>query len=442
MSWSAWKPSKEMPWDARRATHLWRRAGFAPDWATIQQSLKEGVEATLDRILEPPADSYASFDDLATTIGEAAVGADSSDRLRAWWIYRMMFTPYPLEERLTLMWHNHFATSNDKVQNVSLMYGQNTRLRKHCLDDFGVLLKQVVKHPAMLIWLDADSNRKEHPNENLARELLELFTLGEGNYNEADIPEAARCLTGWTVSNYQFAQIEKFHDPGEKRLLGRADVSDGNQLLDALVKQPATARRVVWRLCQEFFADSTLGNEKWQNEAMVELANEAQQHQLSTKWIVRKILASEYFFADANIRSKIPSPAQYIVGPIRALEMQRKPPSTLILAEQFRIQGQDLFHPPNVFGWNGGRDWINTRSILARRRFAQQLLEGNMHQVAREYDVLQLPKRYETEFNSPVSFYNQLLLSGGENERLKSTGSDELREQIIQMISDPITQLV
>jgi uncharacterized protein (DUF1800 family) len=164
---------------------------------TIQQSLRDGWERTIDRLLgfskrdqsdaAIDAKSEAQFEHLATTIGDAAVGTSNADRLRAWWVFRMLMTPRPLVERMTLMWHNHFATSNNKVQDVSAMYEQNHLLRKHSLDRFGELLKGVVKHRAMLSWLDAAANRKEHPNENLARELMELFTLGEGHYSEQDV---------------------------------------------------------------------------------------------------------------------------------------------------------------------------------------------------------------------------------------------------------------
>ena len=438
MSWTKWQPSADQPWDIQRVSHLWRRTGFMPDWATIQWSLREGVEATIQRILSFDSQEYPAFEELATTIGDAAVGADSADRLRAWWIYRMVFTPHPLQERLTLLWHNHFATSNDKVRDVGLMYEQNNLLRQHCQGNFAELLTAVTKHPAMLVWLDADSNRKEHPNENLARELLELFTLGEGNYSETDIPEAARCLTGWTVVNKQFAQVERFHDAGRKELLGTSAVRDGDALLKHLSGMPATARRVVWRLCEQLFASEQLAD-----DAIDQLAAEALSANLNIAWILNKILHSEEFFAPSNIRSRIASPAEYIVGPIRALEMQRKPPSTLILSEHFRIQGQDLFHPPNVFGWNGGRDWINTRSILARQSFAAKLLEGKMHQLTNQYDVTYLPDAYSVPTGERGAFFERLLLGSEDGLKTEASASEqELLKLIAGFVSGPISQLV
>ena len=156
---------------------------------------------------------------MARTIGDAAVASGNPNRLKAWWLYRMLFSPDPLGERLTLMWHNHFATSNRKVQDLALMREQNDLLRQHARATFGELLHAVVKHPAMLVWLDADANRKGHPNENLARELMELFTLGVGNYTEDDVQAAARALTGWTVVGGRFGFRETRHDDGEKVFL-------------------------------------------------------------------------------------------------------------------------------------------------------------------------------------------------------------------------------
>ena len=391
MIWSVWQPSQKQPWDVKRVKHLLRRSGFSPDWKTIQAGLSNGVEKTIDQVLDfgPQDESTQQFESLAKTIGEAAVGADSADRLRAWWIFRMIMTPKPLEERLTLLWHNHFATSNYKVNSVAAMYEQNLLMRTHCLGKFSDLLRSAVKSPAMMIWLDASTNRKEHPNENLGRELLELFTLGEGNYNERDVTEAARSLTGWTVTTQKVHVEPAYHDPGKKTILGTTHSFNGDGLLDFLVKQPATARRIAWRLCRMFFGEQIVDE-----PAMKALADGLLAHDLDLKWAVETILRSELFFSDANIRSRIASPVEYVIGAIRCLEMNKHPPSTFFLAAQLRHLGQDLFHPPSVFGWPEGRAWIDTRSVLARTQFAEQLVEGQFHQSKTPLDVSILPKQY------------------------------------------------
>ena len=428
MSWSSWQPSKEQPWDWRRVIHLWRRAGFAPDWGMIQTSLREGYEATLQRVLNPDPTKRQPFEELAETIGEAAVGADSAERLRAWWVYRMLMTPFPLEERMTLLWHNHFATSNLKVQDVALMHEQNHLLRKHSLGKFDQLLQSVVKHPAMLKWLDADSNRKEHPNENLARELLELFTLGEGHFGEQDVVEAARCLTGWTIDERKFRFNEKTHDEGVKSVLGVSGKMNGSQLLDFLLKQRATANRIAGRLCQLFFGEGAI-----EANAHESLAEQLSENGLDLGAAVETILRSEYFHADKNFGCRIAGPSEYIIGTLRALEVQERPPSTLLLAEQFRRLGQDLFHPPSVFGWGEGRQWINTRTVLARQAFARQLVAGGLYQNRHPFDLNRLPQRHSQFGND---FYSQLLL-GKQNLHV---GDDE--EQLVRLICDPETQLV
>jgi len=447
MTWSIWQPTRNQPWDIKRVKHLLRRAGFTPDWKTIQASLSNGVEKTIDQLLDfgTKDKTTLQFESLAETIGEAAVGADNADRLRAWWVFRMMMTPRPLEERLTLLWHNHFATSNDKVKNVAAMYQQNRLLRFHCIGRFSELLRSVVKSPATLIWLDASANRKEHPNENLGRELLELFTLGEGNYSEHDVTEAARSLTGWTVKGLQFHDEPAYRDSGEKAILGTTQSLDGDGLLELLLKQPATARRVCWRLCQMFFGERSVDE-----TAMQELTDGFIAHDLDLRWAVETILRSELFFSEWNIRSRVASPIEYVIGSIRCLEMSQRPPSTILLAAQLRRLGQDLFHPPNVFGWPEGRSWIDTRSVIARCNFADQLVEGYMHQIKTPLDGSRLPMQYgfANSTKQTEAFYVDLIADGmGPTGlvNLENASNDEnamFRTMISQTISSYENQIV
>ena len=173
----------------------------------------------------------------------------------------MLFSPDPLGEKLTLLWHDHFATAQSKVQDPGLMRRQNDTLRKHARGRFGDLVNASVREPALLLYLDAQANRKGHPNENLGRELMELFTLGEGNYTEADVKEAARTLTGWTVESGQFAEVADKHDGGDKTVLGRTGAWTGSDLVKMLVDHPATAERVVMKLCRQFFGEKAVSAE-------------------------------------------------------------------------------------------------------------------------------------------------------------------------------------
>ena len=256
--WKRYTPSAAEPWDVRRVVHLHRRAGFAATWGEIERDLLNGPDDAVDRMLSGrsrAAGQVAEFAEMADVIGEAAVSSGNPDRLKAWWTFRMLFSPDPVAERLALMWHNHFATSNAKVDNLELMYGQNVIFRDFGRAKFGDLLRTVVKDPALLLWLDAESNRRQHANENLARELMELFTLGEGNYTENDVKQAARALTGWTVSRGRFRNVPEYHDAGEKTILGKTEAFAGSGLLDLLLRQSATAWRIAWRICDALFGE-------------------------------------------------------------------------------------------------------------------------------------------------------------------------------------------
>lgn len=455
-SLSEWTPTPQERWDIVRVAHLHRRAGFTPEWMIIQQSLRDGWEQSIDQLLdrgkrehaeyELDEKSEAQFEQMAETIGDAAVGLSNADRLRAWWIFRMLMTPRPLVERMTLLWHNHFATSNNKVQDVSAMYEQNHLLRTHSLGRFGDLLKSVVKHRAMLSWLDAASNRKEHPNENLARELMELFTLGEGHYSERDVAEAARCLTGWTIRGHRFEFVPAMHDAGEKVVLGHRGAMDGDGLIDLLLVQEPTSKRIAGRLCEMFFGEG-VANE----ETVSELAMGLRANGLSIAWGVETILRSRLFFSNANIRSRIASPVELVIGTVRALELHQDPPSTLLLAAEVRKLGQDLFHPPNVFGWPEGREWIHTRSVLGRHGFVDALLAGKLH--ASEHapiDFESLSERHGFAGQREAALKFTSLLFSNQTKKAEPTESEagrntsaelRARRDILQIMTDPENQL-
>lgn len=375
-AWAPYESTDDAPWNRRRVAHLHRRTAFAASWPEIERDLAEGPEAAVARLLAGKARLDATppdFEAMAGMIGDAAQASGSPNRLQAWWLYRMLFSPDPLGERLTLMWHNHFATSNRKVQDLVYMRQQNELLRRHARGPFGELLGAVVKHPAMLAWLDADANRSGRPNENLGRELLELFTLGVGNYEEADVREAARALTGWTIAGQSFRFAAARHDDGEVTLLGRRGKLSGDDLLAVLVEHPATARRVAWRISTVFFGDGVV-----EGPMLDALAAELHERKLDVGWAVETMLRSRLFFASQNLRSRVLGPVEYIVGAVQALGLRKPPPSTLLLAEWSTRMGQELFYPPNVGGWPEGRSWLGSKAIVARANFAAALSEGRL----------------------------------------------------------------
>ena len=220
--WAPYAASDEAPWNLRRVVHLHRRAGFAATWNEIRRDLQDGPGQSIDRLLHGQA--RQGVPDSFQTVAERLAGHPGKiEALKAWWLYRMYAGPDPLAERLTLLWHNHFATGYDKVRDTVAIRRQNEIFRQYGRGRFGELLRAVVHDPALLIALEAPANRKAKPNENLGRELMELFTLGIGHYTEGDVKEAARSLTGWGVKDDAFTEAEASHDPGEKAVALRLD---------------------------------------------------------------------------------------------------------------------------------------------------------------------------------------------------------------------------
>jgi uncharacterized protein (DUF1800 family) len=342
------------------------------------------------------------------------------------------------------MWHNHFATSNLKVNNLTAMLRQNELFRQHARSGFDELLRAVIKDPAMLVWLDADVNRKGQPNENLGRELMELFTLGVGHYTESDVKESARCLTGWTVQNGLFQDDHTQHDDGEKTVLSRCGKWRGDDLLDILLEQPATAERLAWRLCDTFMAPGVVSRDD-----LKALAVGLREQRLNVGWAVGKILRSTAFFAERNIGGRILGPTEYVVSAARMLELFDPAPSMMVLADWIARLGQDLFYPPSVFGWLGGRNWISPRTAVQRGRLAEALISGEFVGRAVALDAAALARKhgYGKDYEEMLSFYLRLVL-GSESTpdwrgRLtKSLGPKPDMSQVIALIlSTPEAQL-
>jgi uncharacterized protein (DUF1800 family) len=299
------------------------------------------------------------------------------------------------------------------VQNLVLMREQNDLLRGHCRAPFGELLQAVVKHPAMLVWLDADANRKGQPNENLARELLELFTLGLGNYTEPDVQAAARALTGWAVIGGRFGFREARHDREEKIFMGRSGAFGGDELLQSLLEHEATSQRIARRICSLFFGESAVDDAQ-----ILALAAGLRENDLKIDWAVEIVLRSQLFFAENNLRSRIAGPVEWCIGAIRALECASPAPSTLLLAEWVTRMGQDLFYPPNVGGWKEGRSWLGSHDILGRANFAAALVDGRIWHPSQTRDLWHLVNRHRKtdELDEAVPWLAELLWGAGPEE--------------------------
>ena len=369
--WATYVPDA-MP-GLRRVVHLHRRAASPPP-GTRSRDLKDGPGASIDRLLEGKPRSCGvpgGFAAFADRLADLALAAPDAIRLKGWWVHCMLFGPDPLAERLTLMWHDHFATSNLKVNDLALMRRQNETLRSLGRGPFGRLLHAMLRDPALLFWLDAPENTNGHPNENLARELMELFTLGFGHYTEVDVKQGARALTGWKIVGNEGRLIPARHDPGSKTILGRAGAFDADGLAGLLLEHPATPRRMAWRLCREFLGEGTVDD-----RAIDALATGLRASGLDIAWGVATVLRSRLFFGVANLGRRVASPIEFAVGAVRALEMFDPAPNTLVLADWCGRLCQDLCYPPNVGGWTGGRAWITTRSAIGRANLAAALIGG------------------------------------------------------------------
>lgn len=429
--WTAYTPDASLPWNRQRVVHLHRRAGFAPTWSEIERDLKDGPAAAVDRLLAGKAtdQSPPEFASTASLLADAAVAPDDVGRLKASWLYRLLFSPDPLTEKLTLMWHNHFATSNAKVHDTGAMRRQNDVLREHARSPFGALLNAVLRDPALLNFLDAGANRKGHANENLAREMLELFTLGIGHYSETDVKEAARALTGWTATLLSYSETESSHDHGGKTIFGKKGAWSGADLIRMVLDQPATARRIAWRLCDAFFGEKAVSP-----EAIAVLGDELRRRKLDVGWAVGTILRSKLFFADANLRTRISSPVEFVIGAARALEMFDPAPSTLALAEWCGRLGHDLFEPPNVGGWPGGRTWIGPRTIIGRANFAKALLDGPSAGRPIPFDAVAFAGKHGAKADALGVFYSRLLYGVEPGDELRKRLAGARGNQVVALL--------
>lgn len=370
------------------ARHLLARTGFGPtaadvaDYAplTRAQAVERLLATTHRKALLPPPASMASTEPLRYPGPQASVEARRAFNqrnvrdgleLRAWWMQEMASTPSPLTERMTLFWHNHFVSSQQKVRFARLMYGQNVLLREHALGSFATLLHAVAKDPAMLVYLDVAQNRRGQPNENFAREVMELFMLGEGRYGEQDVKEAARAFTGWSVDRDSGAFVFRraLHDGGRKTVLGHSGRFDGDDVLDLLLARPETATHVVGKLWREFVAP---------DDDAAEIARIAARFRASgydLRVALRELLTGDAFYAPQARGALVKSPVELVVGALRQLGLA--PDDGLPLALAAAQMGQNLCSPSNVKGWPGGEAWINATTLLARKQYLERLARGD-----------------------------------------------------------------
>ena len=388
------RPLDRSHWNERTAAHLLNRAGFGATPAEIQAAAARDPRGVVDELVDYPGkreiplptflqdtsarersprirDRGLSEEERRRRVQEAQRSARQHLlELRGWWLFLMRHTRHPLQEKLTLFWHGHFATSQDKVKPVLPLFNQNQLFREHGHGNWENLLVRISQDPAMLIYLDNARSSARQPNENYARELLELFSLGEGHYTEEDIRAAARAFTGWSLDQEEFTFRERafMHDDGEKTFLGRSGRLGGRDILTQILAQ-REAPRFICRKLWEFFAHAA------PDETLVdELAARLKGSGYELKPLLKEMFLSEAFYGPKSYRTQIKGPVQWLVGFCRSLDcpLPTAPASVFLL----RSLGQELFAPPNVKGWDGGPAWITSANLLNRYNLAGLLLKG------------------------------------------------------------------
>jgi uncharacterized protein (DUF1800 family) len=372
------------------ARHLLSRASFAAAPAEVDSFARLTREQAVDRLLpttdkprvtpppewvrEPvtPAPQVRAMSTEERQVwqrGNVARGIE----MRGWWLQEMTATPNPLSEKMTLFWHNHFVSSQQKVRQPQYLYRQNLLLREHALGNFGAFLHAIARDPAMVIYLDSASNRKGQPNENFAREVMELFTLGEGNYSERDIKEVARAFTGWSIDGDkgEFVFRKAAHDDGVKTVLGQSGAFDGDAVLDVLLAQPQTAEFIVRKLWLEFVSPNVNPSDAAE---VKRIAGVFRDSRYDIRAALRALLTSDAFYAPQHRAALVKSPVDLVVGTLRQFQFTTGDvaPFALVVAQL----GQNLFSPPNVKGWPGGDAWINSTTLLARKQFLDRLFRS------------------------------------------------------------------
>lgn len=367
-AWARYEPAPDQPWNLALAAHLYRRAGLGAGWVELDRALARGPTATLDDLLDPP-DTTKAFDAAADDYETAAARSGDAASLTAWWLRRLAETPAPLQERLVLFWHGHFAIGAAAVADVPVFHRHLQRLRSGALGDFATLLRSLLDDPAMYVALGGDQNRRAQPNLRFARPWLEAFTVGPGVAADRDVTELARALTGWFVYGGKLRFIEREHDGGDKELLGHRGSFGRDDAAGVLAAHPATARHLARELFREFVSEAVVPP-----DALLEPLAGRVGRPGGIRDAVELVLRSNLFFSGHARLQKIKSPVELAVGLARSLEAAAP---TVPIARDLVNLGQRLDEPPTVHGWTGGVDWINSITIASRLKLCRAMLEGS-----------------------------------------------------------------
>ena len=367
-AWSTFTPTNRQPWTLTQAAHLYRRAGFGVGRGVLQRAVAGGMQQCVKQILHGNQESPLFQDEMAR-MTRGIVASGNLQSLATAWLYRMLKTPDQLHEKMTLFWHGHFATSAAKVEDAFLMQQQNDLLRKHASGGFSEMVQAISQNPAMLLYLDSANNRKTHPNENFARELMELFCLGEGNYTEQDIRELARCFTGWEVRNRAYRFNKYQHDFGKKSFLGTQGALTGQQAVAHVISTPAASLFIARKLVKYYVMDEPAAAD----ELLAPLAQRLRKDQFQIRGTLEMIFRSNLFYSEHAVARKIKSPVELVVGIMRGLSIKT---DLTQVAQRLLELGHGIYFPPNVKGWDGGRTWINSSTLLGRSNLMHELIHS------------------------------------------------------------------
>ena len=422
--------------DIALISHLMRRAGFGASRQELEERAAKGYEATVEELLHPE-EQPAIDDDMLYRYLPGYEGALGPPINQAEWVYRMVNTQRPLEEKLALFWHQLFATGNSKVDNPPEITQQIAMFRRQALGSFRDLLVELAKNPAMIWWLDNNGNHNGAINENWGRELLELFSMGVGNYSEDDIKDASRAFTGWTIEPkiprnplgrfyWNFEYRPEDHDDGEKDFLGHSGRFNGEDIIDIVVKQPATAKFLARHLYNFFVADepqvpSWNINPPNDPDAIDQLVAAYDESDGSLQAMMRLLFNSD-FFKNARF-ARVKSPAELVVSTVRLAGSYQGPrPGFNMLAMECNWQGQELLNPPSVESWHTGGEWIDGGALVRRVNFAAGLLGDTSLPGVKTI----IAKLRESGVSAPEEFVDACLDIVGPLEFSESTRSELL----------------
>jgi len=369
--------------DLQALAHLYRRAGFGATRDELDAALAKGYEATVEELLHPEVQPDLEYDLLFRYYIDMKE-ARQIDPAQSLWVYRMINTRRPLEEKMALFWHHLFATGFAKLNHAKVMLDQIDMFRQFGLGDFPTLLVELSKNPAMIFWLDNQENTNDVHNENYGRELLELFAMGIGNYTEDDVKACARAFTGWTLKNpipgaqpfgrfqWEFEFRSDLHDYGEKTFLEETGNFDGTDIVNIIVRHPACAQFIAKRLYLYFVSDVV------DQKAVDALAKVFVESKFDIRAVMRALFMSDAFLSRQSYYHKVKSPAEHVVGVVRPVEDFQFPKWGIReLALECRYMAQDLLNPPSVEGWHVGKEWIDTGILVERVNFAAEQV-GNI----------------------------------------------------------------